>query len=389
MHELREGISAEQITLSTHSLPILVEDQRLRLPGEPSVRLQASLINMEELYTKEMSLVKQSSLARAMHKRNYTDLKVRLQREGEYHRAALLLSATPQRQVSRWLKGGLFLNLHYRLTPQEFLECLRSRLMVPEYPGVVGVCGCRLRVPLSQGHHLLSCQVANREITFRHDRVRGALAAWCKKCVGVQGSVLEEVTWPRRGELAACRPDILVTTALGEEYIIDVAVANCMSNTYVYGDDTHQLIPAEKGAAFEPGFAAEQRSADKRRYALTCLSPEQLARFIPFSVEMTGRLGEDAIGFMTLMQQCHNTRVGDGAPALFRKLKASLFLELGMILARGTARIMETSRGEVRRRAHPVYAVGDDEDFFDALDGDPNFQLTQEAVDGLGVALVQ
>ena len=376
---MREGISLEQMGLITHSLPFLVEDQRLRLPGEHSNRLPAGPVDPHVLYEQELAKVKQSSLARAMHKHNFASLRNRLQEDQQWARAAFLLSGSPQKQLSRWLRGGLFLNLHSRLAPNDFLECLRLRLMVPAFIGIDGRCGCTQRVPLSQEFHLLSCQAANREITYRHDRVRGALAAWCKKCVGPAGSVVEEVNLPRRGELSACRIDIIVTTALGEEYMLDVAVVNAMAKSYVHGNEATQLIPRKEGAAFVPGWAAEQKSLAKRSNALNFLSADQLPRFVPFSVEPMGRLGEAARGFVTLMEQCHSARIGDGAPALFRKLRAQLFLDLGMILARGAARILDAARAECRLHQHQGGGGGDEEEgYFDALDQPPPGGLVDE-----------
>jgi hypothetical protein len=58
-------------------------------------------------------------------------------------------------------------------------------------------------------------------------------------------------------------------------------------------------------------------------------------------METTGRTGNSADAFMGAMEQCYNTRMGDGAPGLFLKIKSAYFMELGMILARGSAKICE------------------------------------------------
>ena len=323
MDVMRDSVTQGQMQLITHSLPFLVEDQKLRLPGELPRQLPQVPVDMHVLYKEEMAKVKQSSLARVLHKQNHAVLRDRLLQEEQYERAAMLQSTTPKRQMARWLKGGLFLNMHNRLSAADYLQCLRLRLMVPEYAGVNGVCGCAARIPVARGvAHLLSCHATQREQIFRHDSVRGALAKWCKKCVGVNGSVQEEVGFERRGELQASQQDIIVRTDQGEEYIVDVAVVNQLSPSYVYGTERNPLIPAKDGAAFVPGFAAEVKSVAKRSKALKELTPGELARFIPFALELTGRPGDAALGFVAEMERCHNTWICDGAPAAFRKLKA-------------------------------------------------------------------
>lgn len=208
----------------------------------------------------------------------------------------------------------------------------------------------------------------NVEVDRPYDSVRGALAKWCKKCVGVNGNVQEEVVFEARGELQRNQQDITVRTDQGEEYIVDVTVVNQLSPSYVYGPELHPLIPSKDGAAFVPGFAAETKSVAKRSKALRDLTPSELARFIPFALELTGRPGEAALGFMAAMERCHNTRVGDGGPAAFRKLRAELFLDLGMILNRGAARILAASRAAVKIRPHPVNDGADEDGFFDAME---------------------
>ena len=50
------------------------------------------------------------------------------------------------------------------------------------------------------------------------------------------------------------------------------------------------------------------------------------------------------------LELCHNTRLGDAGPVAFRKLRVKFFLELGMVLARGNAKILEVARDKIRRR---------------------------------------
>jgi hypothetical protein len=90
---------------------------------------------------------------------------------------------------------------------------------VPEFIGLNAVCGCKYKVRLKDDqNHLLHCQAAQRELTFRHDLIRGAVAKLCKECVGPAGKVDEEQPFERRGKL--------VVTPEGAEHFIDVAVVN-------------------------------------------------------------------------------------------------------------------------------------------------------------------
>jgi hypothetical protein len=383
MDALRESLSEYQMMLISHSLPFLVEDQQLRLPGEPSrLRPAVALEDPRALFAREMAMAKQSTLARKLHKGTYDWLLEEFLERGEYTRAAWVRSAatSTQRQTARWIKGGLFLNTHNRLPENLFLPSLRLRLLVSADYGMEGTCGCAYRVPISDSTHLLACQAAQVPLTARHDYVLGAVSAFCKACVGPQGKVQEEVQWVRRGELAACRLDIVVRTAVGEEHILDIAVVNCSAKSYVFGPDANPFVPREEGAAFKPGWAAEMKSDSKRSKARLCMAADQLSRFVPFCVEATGRLGDEAAGFVAQMGACHNARVGDGAPAAFRQIKAKLFLELGMILARGNAKILEESRACIRVRPYAVADGPDEDGFYNARDAQ---QEEEDLADGI------
>ena len=75
----------------------------------------------------------------------------------------------------------------------------------------------------------------------------------------------------------------------------------------------------------------------------------QMADFKPFGAALPGRLGGVARDVLGQMEQCHNARLGDDGPAAFRKLRVKFFLELGMVLARGTAKVAEAARSKIRR----------------------------------------
>jgi hypothetical protein len=144
--------------------------------------------------------------------------------------------------------------------------------------------------------------------------------------------------------------DIVVTTALGDVFMVDVAVVNPGGTTYIKGPGHTNFIANGTGSALVQGSAAEQRSEGKRSKALKFLSPEEIPRFVPFVFEAgSGRLGDAALDFIKSLSVIHNTRVGDGAPVVLHKIKAGFFREAGMVIARGAAKILAVTRSGVHR----------------------------------------
>jgi hypothetical protein len=331
----------------------------------------------------EMARVKQSAVTRRLYSKVYAELLAELVRKEEYTVAAQVRSAPADKQLARWLKGGLYLSLHCRLSPSEMFQALRQRLQVPEFIGMNAVCGCKYKVRLSDDqNHLMHCQAAQREMTFRHDLIRGAVAKLCKECVGPAGKVDEEQPFERRGELSACIVDIIVVTPEGAEHFIDVAVVNQCAPAYVFGSGSQKFVEKKAGSGFVKGSAAEQKRVAKSVIALKCLSAAQMAGFADFSVETTGVMGTTAEAFLQAMEQCHAARIGDGAPRLYRKLYVKFLLELGMILARGTARILRATRSKVRHRAREGAVAMDEFDgFFDAAEEAPGLGVGFEDED--------
>jgi hypothetical protein len=133
-------------------------------------------------------------------------------------------------------------------------------------------------------------------------------------------------------------------TPEGAEHFTDVAMANPCAPAYVFGSGSHKFIEKKAGSGFVKGSAAQQ---SVYFIALKCLSAAQLAGFADFSVETTGVMGTSAKTFLQAMEQCHAARLGDGAKRVYRKLYVKFLLELGMILARGTARILRATRSKV------------------------------------------
>jgi hypothetical protein len=231
-------------------------------------------------------------------------------------------------------------------------------------------------------NHLLHCKAATTEVTMRHTMVRKVLADFCRVCVGVEGEVLEERVFERRGELSACRIDIIVKTALGETFYVDTTVVNPGAKKYVYGD-AGELINARAGSSYIQGYAAETRSALKQRDHLQRLDPAQLAGFVPFAVETSGRMGQAAVAFLQTMEQCHNARVGDAGPGAMRKRRAWFDLELGMAVARGTAKVLVSSRAKLHHRRDVAQVVADDVSFDDEEGPPYDYRLANAVAGGV------
>jgi hypothetical protein len=100
--------------------------------------------------------------------------------------------------------------------------------------------------------------------------------------VGPAGSVEEEVDFDGGNGLRPFQMDIVVTTALGDVFMVDVAVVNPGGTTYIKGPGHTNFIANGTGSALVQGSAAEQRSEGERSKALKFLSPEEIPRFVPF-----------------------------------------------------------------------------------------------------------
>jgi len=403
VQQLQPALTPEELDTVSHYLPFLVEDGIVRLPGEPSngVAMRGD-VDYGAVFATEMPQVRQGALSRKLAQQEHKELHRDLLEAQELQRAALVLSTNVERQMGRWISGGLFLNMHNRLWPLDFLQCLRLRLLVPEYGLQPGWrCGCRERVCVKDDfYHLLNCNSAALQIQLRHDKARDVLAGFCRKCVGDAGVVTTEVEFPGRGELRACRMDIVVSTGMGETSLVDLAVVNTAAQSKVIGRQHELLAANRRGAAFVQGYAAADREEWKRREAAKALDATQTANFKPFVMELSGRLGEGARAFIGQMERCHNARLGDiEGPIAFRKLRAHFFLEMGMVLARGTAKILELARGRTSRRgvvggAGPpaagveANALGVDYGGDEPVDnsavgaGEPLLPLGNEAIDG-------
>jgi hypothetical protein len=382
--EVRACVSQAEVKMVSHFLPFLVEDHVLRLPGEPSVLAQEGMpVDAHVAYQKEMAMVKQSALCKKLYKTKHEETHARLLLEGDHTRAAMVLSTQRQKKMSRWIKGGLYGNLHNRLATGDFLQALRLRLLVPEYQGVAWVCGCVAGVLVREDfNHLLHCKAATMAIAARHNKVRATLAEFCRFCVGADGQVEEEVVLGRRGELSACRIDIIVTTALGETYYVDTTVVNPGAKAYVHGADLG-LVGRRLGSSYVPGHAVEVKGAWKQQVHLQRLSPAQMAGFAPFAVETSGRLGQAAVAFLQKMEQCHNARLGDAAAGAMRKRRAWFLIELGMAVTRGTAKVLSMARAKIRLRRDAAQVDGEGL-FFDDEEGPPDDYQPAYAAGGVG-----
>jgi hypothetical protein len=223
-------------------------------------------------------------------------------------------------------------------------------MQIPEFVGLPTVCGCAERVRLARRPgHIMHCKRAGRQISYRHDLVRDELVKLAKVCVGPVGVVQIEQPFERRGNLMPCIMDIIVTTAEGIQYYVDVAVVDPSAKSYVFGSPSDDYIAQETGSAHVRGSAAERKTVLKNTLAGKCLSPSQMAGFSAFALETTGLIGESGQGFLKCMQQTLALRVGELAPEQFKKALGNFEWALNTILARGTARIRMSAQAVVRQ----------------------------------------
>jgi hypothetical protein len=164
------------------------------------------------------------------------------------------------------------------MTPGDYM---RLHLQVPEYVGFGGVCKCAHRVAVAEDfNHLLHCQAAVREMTIRHDGMRSCLAKLNKKCVGVNGSLVEEATWEQRGELSSFTMDIVVKTDLEIEYLVDVTIINRGATSYM----TDKLV--EKGWVQAVSLGTQRsrvtQRRDLRRISVSLHSSDQSSILTPW-----------------------------------------------------------------------------------------------------------
>ena len=228
-----------------------------------------------------------------------------------------------------------------RLTPTDFAENLRLRLLLPMFnvqnENATWSCSCGRRLQSLQSlqhgfddHHGLGCRKSVLAKCDRHDRIKDFLIQQFKLLVRNGGIVSEhEVDIEGINGGRGKRTDIMIT--LGPDvYFIDVSV---ISNSC--------QIARRAGSGSKPGRAAILRESSKTNDWSKVLSPIQLQRnFIPFVIETGGHLGKRGIDFLDKL--CGLQRlffIPDHAVATTRRF-----------MTRGIATIIARSNAELTRQ---------------------------------------
>ena len=225
-----------------------------------------------------------------------------------------------------------------RLTPTDFAENLRLRLLLPMFnvqnENATWSCSCGRRLQSLQhgfdDHHGLGCRKSVLAKCDRHDRIKDFLIQQLKLLVRNGGIVSEhEVDVEGINGGRGKRTDILIK--LGPDvYFIDVSVINNSCQ-----------IARRAGSGSKPGKASILRESSKTCDWSKVLDPVQLQRsFIPFVIETGGHLGTRGSDFLDKI--CGLQRLSfipDDSVATTRRF-----------ISRGIATIIARSNAELTRQ---------------------------------------
>jgi hypothetical protein len=246
------------------------------------------------------------------------------------------------------IQGGsptplLFLRgLRGPLPPSDVLSRLRLILGLgvedPRAAGDVGrrsVCSCAhsggqsVCLPLG-AYHPFDCHKNKSARTYAHSLIVKHLAALLQKVYS--GPVYSVHTEYSLGvdphTLTAVEADIVVMRGDSFIHIIDVATANPAASCYL-----------EKDSHLQADAASIAREIQKRAHYSRVVRNADL--FVPFAVEVTGRLGPSAKAF--LQARC----------GVNTKLRSDFLADMSDALARGVGRMMRNSTNHlISRRIH-------------------------------------
>lgn len=239
--------------------------------------------------------------------------------------------------ISSWLFGAIHYNNKFlRISDNDFREGIRLRLLLPVHDDNIvrncTTCGIERISP----YHGYSCKGMTGAYKYRHDSVRLALQTFIKAAtegvrIVAEQNVSEELV-PGKNHL---RADLILRTHNLTKYI-DVKV--CSPCSAVALGINPRLAPVA-GHANELGEKSKT-SLYSQHYGTRIKSS-----FIPFVLEMTGRLGKQAQALIDDLAKLYrddpNVQVADEKLAAARKM---FMLRLGIILARGNGETIRQFR---------------------------------------------
>ena len=194
------------------------------------------------------------------------------------HMMAWFLSSS-SKGTGQWLnwRGGA--DLRGQLSPSEFLENIRLRLLIEPYHlrGDITCPQCDNVSYSCSPLHALDCNRLKPSRTRRHDKVAALLYRLLKTCFN-EDKVIKEGALPNG--CGTYRADVLWNQGPCT-HVLDIAIVDPAAPTY-----------RAEGSFYIPNTAAIVRENAKRR--LFGMTQVEHTSFTPFVIEATGRLGPSA-----------------------------------------------------------------------------------------------
>ena len=272
----------------------------------------------------------------AEHKRVWMGVYQHLLRQHRRHHAAWLLSGTSL-GTGGWLswRGGA--DGRFRIGGEEYVECLRLRLLVDPFPapGLMACPHCTDVRFADAPLHPLECERLSPARLWRHNRVRDFLFAALMQCYSTADLRSEHMMTGTEGR--RLKGDIVMRNG-PELTVFDVAVVDPAAPSYL-----------AKGSDKKEDVAAGQREMDKRA-GWQAIGGVEGAHFIPFVVEATGRLGPSALKFF-------NEKLISADGSHIAKL---FLLKLNFTIARWNARMVLQARGKISVGFNPPARMDED-----------------------------
>jgi len=197
-------------------------------------------------------------------------------------RAMFLSNGAPG--TLRWFYLGCSPIPILRPSIDSFRTAMKMRLLLPIEPPVhlrTRLCACGHYNHNANASHSLSCRNFNGLKTIRHNHIVEALLSLIKSS-NPNTSVSKE--YPI--EIGSITRIADIRCMLPSELFIDVAVVNPAAEKY-----------RARGSSTEAGVPARVKEASKKgKYSI--LGHEIASRVVPFIVESTGRMGEEALSLV-------------------------------------------------------------------------------------------
>ena len=224
---------------------------------------------------------------RAHQERQWKALHTTLIDSNRPAQAAWLLSSS-HKGSGRWLdwRGGV--QTRFCLSPNNFRDALRLRLLLPpctQSPAVPPTCRCDAAVNVhDEPYHVLDCKYACQFFwRKRHEKVIDLLAGFLRACLG-RGVVIERELSMRNERLNKNVVCDLHVVHECEVYTIDVTICDPAARRY-----------RDQGSPHDATTASKHRAAEKKAIYTGI---QNVGTIVPFVIDATGRFSKDATTFI-------------------------------------------------------------------------------------------